>query len=124
MQAPTQIKLHKKSQTLELAFAGQHYTLTSEFLRVLSPSAEVRGHGKGQEVLQVGKQWVEISGVEPVGNYGIKLIFNDGHDTGIYTWPYLSELCQNQDVLWQQYLKQLEEAGASRQPAEIGRWNN
>ncbi len=124
MQAPSHIKLHKKSQTLELIFDDQLYTLSSEFLRVWSPSAEVRGHGKGQEVLQTGKKLVEIRGIEAVGNYAIKLLFNDGHDTGIYSWDYLLELGQNHDQLWHQYLDRLQQAGASRQPAEIGRWTN
>jgi len=124
MLAPSKIKLHKKSQTLELVFNDQPYTLSSEFLRVLSPSAEVRGHGKGQEVLQTGKKFVEITDITTVGNYAIKLTFNDGHDTGIYSWDYLLELGKNKDSLWQQYLQQLETAGATRAPAEIGRWSN
>ena len=124
MPAPTQIKLHKKSQTLELVFNDQPYTLSSEFLRVLSPSAEVRGHGKGQEVLQTAKKFVEITDITTIGNYAIKLTFSDGHDTGIYSWDYLLELGNNKDSLWQQYLQQLESAGASRTPAEIGRWSS
>ena len=124
MPAPTQIKLHKKSQTLELVFNDQPYTLSSEFLRVLSPSAEVRGHGKGQEVLQTAKKFVEITDITTIGNYAIKLTFSDGHDTGIYSWDYLLELGNNKDSLWQQYLQQLESAGASRAPVEIGRWSS
>ncbi|MBV1919115.1 MAG: DUF971 domain-containing protein [Pseudomonadales bacterium] len=124
MPAPSQIKLHKKSQTLELVFNDQLYVLSSEFLRVLSPSAEVRGHGKGQEVLQTGKKFVEISDITATGNYAIKLTFNDGHDSGIYSWDYLLELGKNKEYLWQQYLQQIEAAGASRAPAEIGRWSN
>ncbi len=124
MPAPSQIKLHKKSQTLELVFNDQLYVLSSEFLRVLSPSAEVRGHGKGQEILQTGKKFVEISDITATGNYAIKLTFNDGHDSGIYSWDYLLELGKNKEHLWQQYLQQLESAGASRVPAEIGRWSN
>lgn len=124
MQPPSQIKLHKKSQTLELVFNGQPYSLSSEFLRVFSPSAEVRGHGKGQEKLQSGKKFVEINNIEPVGNYAIKLVFSDNHDTGIYSWDYLLELGKNKDNLWQQYLQQLKAAGATRAPAEIGRWSS
>ena len=124
MLAPSQIKLHKKSQTLELVFNDQPYMLSSEFLRVLSPSAEVRGHGKGQEVLQTGKKFVEITDITAIGNYAIKLTFNDGHDTGIYSWDYLLELGKNKDSLWQHYLQQLESTKASRAPSEIGRWSN
>jgi len=124
MPVPTQIKLHKKSQTLELVFNDQPYTISSEFLRVHSPSAEVRGHGKGQEVLQTGKKFVEINNIEPIGNYAIKLVFSDGHDSGIYSWEYLLEISQNKDNLWQRYLKQLEKSGAQRAPSEIGRWSN
>ena len=124
MLAPSQIKLHKKSQTLELVFNDQPYILPSEFLRVLSPSAEVRGHGKGQEVLQTGKKFIEIKNIEVIGNYAIKLVFSDGHDTGIYSWDYLLHLGQNKKDLWQHYLEQLEAAGAQRSPSEIGRWSS
>ena len=124
MLAPSHIKLHKKSQTLELVFNDQPYILSSEFLRVLSPSAEVRGHGKGQETLQVGKKFVAINHIETVGNYAIKLTFSDGHDTGIYSWDYLLQLGQTQQAKWQKYLEQLEEAGAKRTPSEIGRWSS
>ena len=124
MLAPSHIKLHKKSQTLELIFNDQPYTLSSEFLRVFSPSAEVRGHGKGQEILQVGKKFVTINNIETVGNYAIKLTFSDGHDTGIYSWDYLLHLGQTQDEQWQEYLQQLEKAGAARTPSEIGRWSS
>lgn len=124
MLSPSHIKLHKKSQTLELVFDNQPYVYSSEFLRVYSPSAEVRGHGKGQEILQVGKKFVEIHNIETIGNYAIKLIFSDGHDTGIYSWDYLLELGINHDSLWQQYLQQVEAAGATRAPSEIGRWSS
>jgi DUF971 family protein len=112
---PTDVKLHKKSATLELVY-GEDSTseLSAEFLRVHSPSAEVRGHGRGQEVLQVGKRRVKISSLETVGNYAIKLAFDDGHDTGIYSWTYLKELCRGKEDLWQRYLNRLTEAGASR----------
>tara|TARA_B100000929_G_scaffold103411_1_gene81837 strand:- start:6 stop:413 length:408 start_codon:yes stop_codon:yes gene_type:complete len=112
---PTEIKLHKQSSTLELVFANDvEFRLSSEYLRVHSPSAEVRGHGKGQEVLQIGKRRVKLVNIEIVGNYAIKLIFDDGHETGIYSWSYLRELSTNQDQLWNAYLSKLEANGASR----------
>ncbi len=114
---PTEISLHKKSRVLEVAFSDGHsFRLPFEFLRVYSPSAEVRGHGPGQEVLQIGKRDVEITGVEPVGTYAVQLVFSDGHDSGLYTWSYLYELGANHDMLWQGYLQRMEEAGASREP--------
>src|SRR6266850_6035859 len=112
---PTEIKLHQKSRVLEISFAdGKHFKLPCEFLRVYSPSAEVRGHGPGQEVLQIGKKDVEITHLEPVGSYAVQPVFSDGHDTGIYSWDYLYSLCMNQEELWGQYLRRLKEAGASR----------
>ena len=115
MTIPTEITLHQKSKTLEIAFDdGARYSLPFEFLRVYSPSAEVRGHGAGQETLQVGKQNVNLIDVTPVGSYALKLVFDDGHDSGLYTWDYLHGLGKNQDAMWQDYLRQLEEAGASR----------
>lgn len=123
IELPTEITLHQQSRTLEVAFDdGARYRLSYEFLRVHSPSAEVRGHGPGQEVLQAGKQNVNLLNVEPVGSYALKLIFDDGHDSGLYTWEYLHELGQNQDVMWQNYLKQLEAAGKSREssPQDAG----
>lgn len=114
---PTEIKLHQKSRILEIAFDdGNRYSLPCEYLRVFSPSAEVRGHGPGQEVLQVGKRNVEIREIEPVGNYAVKLSFSDGHDTGLYSWDYLHELGEKQESSWQSYLARLEQAGASRDP--------
>src|SRR5512135_2219176 len=113
---PTEIKLHQKSRLMEISFAdGKTFQLPFEFLRVYSPSAEVRGHGPGQEVLQVGKKDVEITGAEPVGNYAVQLKFSDGHDSGLYSWDYLYELGVNQERLWQDYLERLDEAGASRE---------
>jgi len=113
---PTGITLHQKSRVMEIAFAdGRTFRLPYEFLRVYSPSAEVRGHGPGQEVLQVGKRNVEIRGVEPVGSYAVQPQFSDGHNTGIYSWDYLYELGENQDALWSEYLKKLAAAGASRE---------
>ncbi|WP_018871692.1 gamma-butyrobetaine hydroxylase-like domain-containing protein [Thioalkalivibrio sp. ALJ16] len=112
---PTDIQLHQKSRILELTYSdGSHFELPCEFLRVYSPSAEVRGHGKGQEVLQVGKEDVNITAIEPVGNYAVKLVFSDAHDTGIYDWDYLHELGTNQERLWQDYLDRLKAAGHER----------
>jgi len=113
---PTGITLHQKSRVMEIAFSdGRSFRLPYEFLRVYSPSAEVRGHGPGQEVLQVGKRNVEIRSLEPVGSYAVQPQFSDGHDTGIYSWDYLYELGENQDALWNEYLKKLAAAGASRE---------
>ncbi|MFA6311787.1 MAG: DUF971 domain-containing protein [Sterolibacterium sp.] len=113
--APTEIKLHQKSRLLEIAFAdNKTFKLSHELLRVFSPSAEVRGHGPGQEVLQTGKRNVDILSIEPVGNYAVKLSFSDGHDTGLYSWDLLYNLGEHQDQLWQEYLSRLETAGASR----------
>jgi len=114
---PTEIKLHQKSRLMELAFSdGSRFELSYELLRVYSPSAEVRGHGPGQAVLQVGKRDVEITALEPSGSYAVQPTFSDGHSTGIYSWDYLSWLGQNRDSLWRQYLERLAEAGASREP--------
>lgn len=115
---PTEIKLHQQSRRFEVAFDdGQRFEFTFEFLRVQSPSAEVRGHGPGQETLQVGKRDITIDHVEPVGNYAIQPTFSDGHSTGIYSWDYLYELGQNQEALWADYLKRLAAAGGSRDAA-------
>jgi DUF971 family protein len=112
---PTEILLHQQSRRLEVAFSdGARFELSFEFLRVNSPSAEVRGHGPGQEVLQTGKRNVEIREVEPVGNYGLQPVFSDGHSTGIFSWDYLYEIGQRRDALWDEYLQRLEAAGASR----------
>ena len=114
--APTEIKLHQKSRLMELTYAdGRRVELSYEFLRIYSPSAEVRGHGPGQEVLQSGKKDVDIVGVEPVGSYAIQPQFSDGHDTGIYSWDYLYELGVNRDRMWAEYLQRLAAAGASRE---------
>ena len=113
---PTEIKLHQKSRVMEIAFDdGKTFRLPYEYLRVYSPSAEVRGHGPGQEVLQTGKQSVEIRSMEAVGSYAVQPQFSDGHATGIYSWDYLYELGQNQDRLWKEYLGKLKAAGASRE---------
>ena len=115
--APTEIKLHQKSRLMELTYAdGRRFELSYEFLRIYSPSAEVRGHGPGQEVLQVGKKNIEIKGIEPVGAYAVSLTFSDGHDTGIYSWDYLYELGENHAALWDRYLSRMAAAGASREP--------
>jgi len=112
---PTDIKLHQKSRILEIAFDdGSHFNLPCEYLRVYSPSAEVRGHGPGQEVLQVGKENVNITHIEPVGTYAVSLFFDDGHNTGIYSWDWLHHLGRNQESLWKQYLERLEKAGHQR----------
>jgi DUF971 family protein len=112
---PTHITLHQKSRVLEIAFAdGASFRLPYEYLRVYSPSAEVRGHGPGQEVLQAGKRSVEIRSLEPVGSYAVQPAFSDGHNTGIYSWEYLYELGSNQEKRWADYLARLESAGASR----------
>jgi DUF971 family protein len=114
---PTDIVLHQQSRILEIAFAdGKVFKLPCELLRVYSPSAEVRGHGPGREVLQTGKREVGITAIEPVGNYAVRLVFSDGHDTGLYSWDYLYSLGAGQDTLWQQYLERLAKAGASRDP--------
>ena len=114
---PTEIKLHQVSRKLEIAFNdGARFELPYEFLRVYSPSAEVRGHGPGQEVLQLGKKNIGIKSVEPVGSYAVTLTFSDGHDTGIYSWEYLYELGANYVALWDRYMSRMEAAGASREP--------
>jgi DUF971 family protein len=115
---PTEIKLHQASRVLELVFAnGRHFRLPYEFLRVYSPSAEVRGHGPGQETLQAGKRDGTIASVEPVGHYALRPMFSDGHNSGLYSWDYLYDLGERQDELWQRYLARLAAAGASRDPA-------
>jgi DUF971 family protein len=114
---PTEIKLHQKSRVLEISFDdGKSYRLPFEFLRVHSPSAEVRGHGPGQEVLQTGKKEVDITRVEPVGSYAIQLCFSDGHDTGIYSWDLLYQYGAQQETMWRQYLERMEQAAATREP--------
>tara|TARA_Y100000782_G_C10139147_1_gene246382 strand:- start:217 stop:597 length:381 start_codon:yes stop_codon:yes gene_type:complete len=113
---PTDIKVRKKSHCLELTYANDAvYQLSFELLRVYSPSAEVRGHGVGNEVLQHGKKDVTLLNIEPAGNYALKLIFDDGHDSGLYDWKYLRHLCDQQDELWQDYLSRIEKAGLSRE---------
>jgi DUF971 family protein len=116
---PTDITLHAVSRVLEIAFDdGRVFKLPFEFLRVYSPSAEVRGHGPGQETLQVGKRDVTISRLDPVGHYAVQPVFSDGHSSGIFSWSYLYEIATNQEALWADYVAQLEAAGASRDPAD------
>ena len=115
--SPTEIKLHQTSRVLEITFSdGNCFKLPYEFLRVYSPSAEVRGHGPGQEVLQVGKKDIGITQIDPVGTYAVQPVFSDGHDTGIYSWDYFYMLGVNQDEMWRTYLRRMEAAGASREP--------
>lgn len=115
--APVRIVVHQQSRVLEIEFAdNQTFRLPFELMRVYSPSAEVRGHGPGQEVLQIGKRLVEIAALDPVGNYAVQPHFNDGHNTGIFSWDYLYWLGIEQADLWQQYLDLMTAAGASREP--------
>jgi DUF971 family protein len=108
----TDIRLRTKSRVLEVVFDdGAEYSLPFEYLRVYSPSAEVRGHGPGQETLQLGKHDVVVTAVEPVGHYAVRLTFDDGHDTGLYSWAYLRELGETRDVKWQHYLDRLAKLG-------------
>ena len=116
---PSNIKLHQKSRLLEIAFDDNtECMLSCEFLRVYSPSAEVRGHGIGQEVLQTGKEDVNILSIEPVGQYAIRLVFSDGHNTGLYSWDYLYDLARNYEGLWLEYIGKLDAAGVKRKPSQ------
>ena len=109
---PTEIKLRRQSRVLEVAFDdGQRFELPLEYLRVYSPSAEVRGHGPGQETLQLGKHAVQVLKVDPIGNYAVRLVFDDGHDSGLYTWGYLYELGATRAAKWQHYLDRLQQLG-------------
>ncbi len=111
---PGKIQLHRQSRQLELHFGEESWRLDAEYLRVHSPSAEVRGHGRA--ILQTGKKNVGIKQIEKAGNYALKITFDDGHDTGIYTWGYLHDLCVNREAYWDSYLQALEQVGASRDP--------
>ena len=111
---PSAIRLDKSKTELHLDYEQEQYSLSAEYLRVYSPSAAVRGHGVGQEVLQLGKRAVRIVGVEAVGNYALKIVFSDGHDSGLYDWAYLHDLALSEPEKWQQYLQRLTTAGASR----------
>ncbi len=118
---PSEINLHQKSRRLVVLFDdGARFEFSCEFLRVYSPSAEVRGHGIGNEVLQRGKERVNITAIEPVGHYAVKLVFDDGHDSGLYSWDYLYKIGTEQVTLWQAYLNKLEEAGDTRQTEDNG----
>ena len=118
---PSGIRLRRKSGLLELSYAdGRVFELPAELLRVYSPSADVKGHGKGQEVLQTGKRHVGLSGIEPMGNYAIRLDFDDGHNSGIFSWDYLYQLATHQPRLWQDYLDRLAAAGKSRDALPAG----
>ena len=117
MNIPVSVNLHQRSRQLELRYADNNsYQLSCELLRVYSPSAEVRGHGEGQEILQTGKKNVAITSVKMVGNYALQLVFDDDHDTGLYSWDYLYDLCLNQQRYWDAYVEKLHAAGASRDP--------
>jgi DUF971 family protein len=116
--APESIKYHRSDRTLEITFRSEApVSLSAELLRVLSPSAEVQGHGPGQEVLQTGKAEVCITAIEPVGHYAVQISFDDGHSSGLYTWTYLAQLASERQILWQRYLEKLDDAGASRDPS-------
>ncbi|MDO5623258.1 MAG: DUF971 domain-containing protein [Pseudomonadota bacterium] len=113
--APETLTVHAKSRVLELAWAsGEHFRLPFELMRVYSPSAEVQGHGPGQEVLQTGKRDIDITAIAPIGHYAVQPTFSDGHDSGIYTWDYLYQLGSQQDALWREYEERLAQAGTSR----------
>ena len=115
---PTDIKLRTQSRILCIAYDdGVVFELPFEYLRVFSPSAEVKGHGPGEGILQLGKQNVGVSGVEPVGNYALRLLFDDGHDTGLYSWRFLYELGRDQRANWNRYLERCADAGHPRDPA-------
>ncbi|MDZ7839952.1 MAG: DUF971 domain-containing protein [Gammaproteobacteria bacterium] len=120
---PTDIRLKQQSRILEISFEdGNTFHLPCEYLRVYSPSAEVQGHGPGQEVLQVGKERVNIESIEPVGTYAVTLKFDDGHDTGIYSWKYLHRLAVNRGRYWRDYLRRLYDAGQGRVPQPYDEW--
>lgn len=120
LRRPIDIKLHQKSRLLEITFDDHsHCMLSCEFLRVYSPSAEVRGHGIGQEVLQIGKENVNIVGIQPVGHYAVKLVFSDNHDTGLYSWDYLYHLAKNYEAMWLEYIGRLDAAGVKRYPVTL-----
>ena len=123
MQAPTEITYHKIAHSLEVAWGNEKFDLPAELLRVYSPSAEVRGHGPNERKLQTGKKHVGVKAIEPVGNYAIRITFDDGHDTGIFAWDYLHELGSQQEKYWQEYLTESKTANASRLPSvPVGQW--
>lgn len=123
MQAPRDITYHKIAHVLELQWPEQRFELPVELLRVYSPSAEVRGHSGEDRKLQTGKKYVGIRQIQPVGNYAIRIVFDDGHDSGIFAWDFLHDLGQNQNRYWQDYLAELKTANASRLPSiPVGQW--
>jgi len=115
---PTDIRLYNKSRVLKVTYDDEEFTLPCEYLRVMSPSAEVKGHGPGQEVLQTNKEAVNIVAIEPVGHYAVRLIFDDSHNSGLYSWDYLYELGSQRSEKWQQYLARLQEADVTRTPQD------
>jgi DUF971 family protein len=123
MSRPTDITYHKQSKILELRLGERRFQISAELLRVYSPSAEVRGHSAEERKLQMGKKHVAITAIEPVGNYAIRIVFDDGHDTGLYGWEFLRDLCENTHRYWQDYLNELKVANASRLPTiPLGHW--
>ncbi|MGI9328852.1 MAG: gamma-butyrobetaine hydroxylase-like domain-containing protein [Pseudomonadales bacterium] len=123
MQRPRKIHYKKGTRVLVVTFDSASYELPAELLRVYSPSAEVRGHGAGERKLQSGKKYVKITGIDPVGNYAVRLVFDDGHDSGIYSFDYLAELGEHQQAFWDEYETDLAAANASRLPRiSVGQW--
>lgn len=123
MSRPEKITYHKQSRTLELKFSEGDYEIPAELLRVYSPSAEVRGHSNTERRLQTGKKHIAIKGIEPVGNYAIRILFDDGHDSGLYAWAYLRDLAENAERYWRDYLAELKTANATRLPTiPVGQW--
>ncbi len=120
---PDKIVYHKRSKALELTFDSRSVTIPAELLRIYSPSAEVRGHSEKERKLQTGKKHVSIKAIEPVGNYAIRIVFDDGHDSGLYAWGFLSDLAENQERYWHDYSVELKAANASRLPTiPVGNW--
>lgn len=123
MTTPSKIIYHKRSKALEVSFADISYQIPAELLRVYSPSAEVRGHGSGQRRLQPGKKHIGIKAIEPVGNYAIRIVFDDGHDSGLFAWEFLEELGREQERFFKEYLDEMKAANASRLPTiPVGHW--
>ena len=115
--APSDIRLRRRSRVLELTYPdGSQHSLSFEYLRTHSPSAEVQGHGPGQDVLQIAKEAVDVTRIDPVGHYAVRLVFSDGHDTGLYTWKYLRELAEKYESNWARYLARLDQIGYQRKP--------
>ena len=116
---PSELKLRRRSRVIEVRYPdGRVDQLSFEYLRTHSPSAEVQGHGPGQDVLQIAKENVQVIGIEPVGQYAVRLTFDDGHDTGLYTWKYLRELAEHYEANWARYLKRLDQIGYQRKPVQ------